>query len=329
MALNIVSTHHLSWQERKAESCTVSPLHSGSACKAYRRSDAYAGKGGISLGTAMAISGAAASPNMGYHSSPGITFLLALFNVRLGWWLGNPGPEGDATYDRPGPDFALAPLIEETFGLTTDERPYIYLSDGGHFENLGLYEMVRRRCRYMVVVDAGCDPDYTFEDLGNAVRKIAIDLGVKIRFHGLDKLKKRDPKDPILGAGIPYHAIGEIDYPAADGGTAEDFGIILYIKPGYHGIENADICSYAIANQTFPHQTTGDQWFSESQFESYRSLGFEIADEIFNEVLDDFHDRSKADLKAIFLKLRERTQASYIRARERDKELRAAAAASG
>src|SRR5262249_58439421 len=101
-------------------------------------------------------------------------------------------PEGNATYSRPGPDFALAPLIEETFGLTTDERPYIYLSDGGHFENLGLYEMVRRRCRYMVVVDAGCDPTYTFEDLGNAVRKIAIDLGVKIRFHGLAKLKSRD-----------------------------------------------------------------------------------------------------------------------------------------
>ena len=329
MALNVVSTHHLSWQERKAESFTVSPLHSGTACKAYRRSDEYAGKTGISLGTAMAISGAAASPNMGYHSSPGITFLLALFNVRLGWWLGNPGPEGNATYNRPGPDFALAPLIEETFGLTTDERPYIYLSDGGHFENLGLYEMVRRRCRYMVVVDAGCDPTYTFEDLGNAVRKIAIDLGVKIRFHGLDKLKSRDPKDPILGAGIPYHAIGEVDYPAADGGNAEDFGIILYIKPGYHGVENADICAYAIANPTFPHQSTGDQFFSESQFESYRALGFEITDGIFNEVLEEFHDRGKADLKAIFLKLRERTQQSYMRAREREKEMRAAAAASG
>jgi hypothetical protein len=329
MALNVVSTHHLSWQERKAESFTVSPLHSGTACKAYRRSDAYAGKTGISLGTAMAISGAAASPNMGYHSSPGITFLLALFNVRLGWWLGNPGREGAATYDRPGPDFALAPLVEETFGLTTDERPFIYLSDGGHFENLGLYEMVRRRCRYMVVVDAGCDPGYSFEDLGNAVRKIAIDLGVKIRFHGLDKLKARDPAKPILGAGIPYHAIGEVDYPAADGGNSEDFGIILYIKPGYHGVENADICAYATANKTFPHQSTGDQFFSESQFESYRALGFEITDGIFNEVLDEFHDRSKADLKAIFLKLRERTHASFVEAKKKEKEMRAKAQASG
>src|SRR5262249_28272278 len=158
--------------QRKAESFTVSALHAGSACKAYRRSNRYGGNDGLSLGTALAISGAAASPNMGYHSSPGITFLLALFNVRLGWWLGNPGIEGQETFRHAGPRFALVPLVEETFGLTTDERRYVYLSDGGHFENLGLYEMVRRRCRYIVAVDAGCDPDYTFEDLGNAVRKI-------------------------------------------------------------------------------------------------------------------------------------------------------------
>ena len=95
----------------------------------------------------MAISGAAVSPNMGYNSSPSITLLLALFNVRLGWWLGNPGPEGEKSYPTEGPDFAIKPLIQEAFGLTTDDKPYVYLSDGGHFEDLGLYEMVRRRCR--------------------------------------------------------------------------------------------------------------------------------------------------------------------------------------
>src|SRR5262249_11167637 len=146
---------------------------------------------GISLGTAMAISGAAASPNMGYHSSPSVTLLLALFNARLGWWLGNPGPEGETTYKDDGPATAIIPLAEETFGLSTDDRPYVYLSDGGHFENLGLYEMVRRRCRFIVAVDAGCDPAFAFEDLGNAVRKIFIDLGIRITFKDLDKLKNR------------------------------------------------------------------------------------------------------------------------------------------
>jgi hypothetical protein len=241
-------------------------------------SEKYGGPEGISVGTAMAISGAAASPNMGYHSSPGVTFLLALFNVRLGWWLGNPGSEGDATFGDEGPHHAVIPLIEEAFGLSSDERPYVYLSDGGHFENLGLYEMVRRRCRFILVSDAGCDPNFALADLGNAVRKIELDLGVSIRFRGLEKLRKRPDDGSGVGPGQPYHAVGEIDYPSADGGGAE--GTILYIKAGYHGVENAGVRGYAIAHKDFPHETTADQWFSESQFESYRALGFEITDGI-------------------------------------------------
>ncbi len=126
---------------------------------------------GISLGTAVAISGAAASPQMGHHSSPALAFLMSLFNVRLGWWLANPGHAGAGQYRSEGPSFALGPLMAEMFGLTTDNRAYVYLPDGGHFENLALYEMVRRRCRYIVVSDAGCDPGFAFEDLGNALRK--------------------------------------------------------------------------------------------------------------------------------------------------------------
>ena len=91
IALNIVSSKRLAWQERKAEPFTVSALHSGNGYLGFRSSQKYGA--GITLGTAMAISGAAASPNMGYNSSPVITFLMTLFNVRLGWWLGNPGPK--------------------------------------------------------------------------------------------------------------------------------------------------------------------------------------------------------------------------------------------
>jgi hypothetical protein len=285
MALNIVSTRRLAWQERKAEPFTTSPLHSGSRCLAFRSSARYGGLNGITVGTAMAISGAAASPNMGYHSSTGVTFLLALFNVRLGWWLGNPGPQGEKTYTREGPYRAARPLLFETFGLTTDDRPFVYLSDGGHFENLGLYEMVRRRCRFIVVSDAGCDPDFVFEDLGNAVRKISIDLGIEITFKGLENLKKRPSASRKgkeagdVGADAPYHAIGTIHYDKADGGPSKP-GIILYVKAGYHGVESAGVRSYALAHTDFPHQTTADQWFTESQLESYRALGFEIMDSI-------------------------------------------------
>ena len=283
IALNIVSTEKLAWQERKAEPFTVTPLHSGSSCLRYRDSREYGA--GISLGTAVAISGAAASPNMGYHSSPPLAFLLTLFNVRLGWWLGNPGTAGEKSYKVGGPSRAIAPLLYEMFGQTTDDKAYVYLSDGGHFENLGLYEMVRRRCRFVLVVDAGCDKEFEFEDLGNAVRKAALDLGVRITFQGLSAMQFRAAKtDPNLPLDPPFHAVGSLHYREADGG-GED-GVILYLKPSFHGnrIKNVGIRNYAAANPDFPHQTTGDQWFSESQFESYRALGFEVTDAVLEEL---------------------------------------------
>ncbi|HEX7190005.1 MAG TPA: hypothetical protein VF381_00400, partial [Thermoanaerobaculia bacterium] len=141
-ALNLVAGTNLAWQERKAESFTFSPLHAGSAALGYRPVGDYGGTAGVSLGTAMTISGAAASPNMGYNSSAPLAFLLTLFNVRLGWWLGNPGPHGGghlATYTKDSPRIALRPLLAEMTGNTNDTFPYVYLSDGGHFENLGLY----------------------------------------------------------------------------------------------------------------------------------------------------------------------------------------------
>src|SRR5207249_1842390 len=106
---------------------------------------------------------------------------LTLLNVRLGAWLGNPGKAGQATFHLGYPNFSVGPIIAEAFGLTNDTSPYVYLSDGGHFENLGLYEMVLRRCHYIVVSDAGEDPECFFADLGESVRKIRIDLGIPIR----------------------------------------------------------------------------------------------------------------------------------------------------
>lgn len=299
IALNVVSTEKLAWQERKAASFTVTPLHSGSSVLRYRDSKEYGG--GISLGTAVAISGAAASPNMGYHSSPSLAFLLTLFNVRLGWWLGNPGIAGERSYKRDGPSRAIAPLLNEMFGQTTDDKAYVYLSDGGHFENLGLYEMVRRRCRFVLVVDAGCDKNFDFEDLGNAVRKVALDLGVRITFQGLSAMQFRVTKtNPDLPLAPPVHAVATIHYREADGG-GED-GIILYLKPSFHGnrIHNVGIRNYAAANPDFPHQSTGDQWFSEAQFESYRALGFETADGVLKELLEDSKCAKDSSLEQIF-----------------------------
>jgi Patatin-like phospholipase len=313
MALNVSSSDkRLSWQERKASSFTASPLHCGSSYTGFRSSKTYGAEQGMSLGTAIAISGAAASPNQGYSSSPALAFLMTLFNVRLGWWLGNPGPAGEETYTHDGPKTAVRSMLAELLGMTRDDQPYIYLSDGGHFENLGLYEMVRRRCRFIIVSDAGCDPTYTFEDLGNAVRKIQIDLGVRIRFFGLEKLKPRSKTRDDISEG-PYHAIGDINYSAVDGPGVER-GIILYIKPGYHGTENsAGIRSYAATNTDFPHDDTANQFYGESQLESYRALGFEIVDLILQDgvakamalrgKVDDATPATHVSLKEVMLAL--------------------------
>jgi hypothetical protein len=270
MTLNLVAGEKLAWQERKAESFTASPLHCGSLNLGYRPSADYAGPRGMTLGTAVGISGAAASPNMGYHSSPALAFLLTFFNVRLGWWLGNPGPAGDHTYYLRNPRASLRPLLAEVFGNTDARHPYVYLSDGGHFENLGFYEMVLRRCRRIIVSDAGSDEKFVFEDLGNAIRKIYIDFGIRVRIdrmglfpRPLDKAKNENPK---------YCATGRIFYSDVDGDDAP-VGEFVYIKPVFYGDEPQDIYNYAKTNEAFPHQSTGDQWFSESQFESYRALG--------------------------------------------------------
>src|SRR6185295_8570100 len=109
-------------------------------------------------------SGAAASPNMGYNSSPLLTVVMTLFNARLGWWLGNPSSQGDA-WKMSGPRFGIRSFFDEMLGLTDDRNTWIYLSDGGHFENLGLYELVLRRCAVIVVSDGGADAKFSYEDL--------------------------------------------------------------------------------------------------------------------------------------------------------------------
>lgn len=298
MALNTVGGTDLATQTRKATSFTVSALHAGSASVGYRRTSAkdgahtplYGGAESISLGTAMAVSGAAASPNMGYHSSPSLTFLMTLFNARLGWWLGNPGPAGRKTYAIDEPRLAVVPILDEMFGRTTDDSPYVYLSDGGHFENLGVYEMIRRRCRFIVVSDAGEDPKATFDDLGGAIRKARIDFGVPVDFdHGLP-IYPRDTKDR---PDASYWAVARIRYsqvdrrlpapgetPGDDGLVPESDGVLLYLKPAFYGVnEPRDVFNYAKSQPEFPHEPTGNQFFGEAQFESYRALGEFVVDQ--------------------------------------------------
>jgi hypothetical protein len=312
VAMNLAGSARGAQQERKAESFTLTPLLCGSAkldlnassggepTGAYFSSEDYGGDEpytrdasyGVHLATAITISGAAANSSMGYNSSPATALLLTLFNVRLGCWLPNPAWPGArlpdrrgwhaskiAHYRRAGPRNALRPLVVELLGRTSDQSAYLQLSDGGHFENLGIYEMVRRRCRFMLVSDAECDPDGQLEGLGNAVRKCRIDFGVDIRFTSFP-IGARGTGGPQDGA----FAVGRVLYPEGPE------GVLLYVKASFYDLPEfsrgmpADVRHYSVRHLDFPHETTGDQWFTESQFESYRKLGLEIADRMLQQL---------------------------------------------
>jgi hypothetical protein len=209
---------------------------------------------------------------MGYHSSPALTFLMTVFNVRLGHWSGNPGhPSAWAVHS---PPFSGTYLLKELFGLTDYSSPFVYLSDGGHFENLGIYELVRRRCNCIVAIDAGQDENSTFDDLGSAIRKCYADFGVVIDLH-CDELK------------TGYSAVGRVIYPDAPEGT------LIYLKPRLTGEEPADLQNYKLTHPGFPHQPTKDQWFDESQFESYRRLGHWIGKSVFEAPLVEARQRQQ------------------------------------
>jgi hypothetical protein len=282
-SLNVVRGKELALQTRKARSFALTPLFGGftRAVPGKREWDSFYAptarlacklpgfKDGVTLGTAVAISGAAASPNMGFYSDSGLAFLMTLFDVRLGWWVGNPClPERD----NGSPRIGFLCLLEELLGLASDESKYVYLSDGGHFENLAVYELVRRRCKLIIASDASCDSGYAFGDLQNAIERCRTDFGVEITLDGLDQLTpKAAPEGGGIGPCAQHFALGKIHY---DPDSPEDDGTIIYLKPALVPGDPVDVLGYARKNECFPHDTTANQWFDEAHFESYRALGF-------------------------------------------------------
>ena len=311
MSLNLVKGQDLAWQERKAESFVMTPQYCGYDVwleeqdsrilvqqrdpdphdkdrvppptdldrYGYRPTESYAFPpplAGPRLGLAMAISGAAVSPSMGYYSTAPVGFLMTVFDVRLGQWLGNPRDKNNWT--KPTPKLGLMYLLNELFGGTDDNSAFVYLSDGGHFENMGLYEMVKRRCGLVIVCDAEADGDYEFAGIGNAIRKCRIDLGVDIQ---LDISAIVPNKKTKLSKA--HCAVGTIHYENADPNASP--GTIIYVKASLAGDEPTDVKNYSKTCPAFPHESTVDQWFTETQFESYRALGYHIISSSFRNPL--------------------------------------------
>jgi hypothetical protein len=279
-ALNLGGSSDLALHTRHSASFTMTPLFCGSAYVSRDQQGRAAElgfvptrefghqDGGPTLGQAISVSGAAASPNMGYHTSPVTAFLMTLFNIRLGWWFPNPARAGSGFMS---PHFSLTYLAAELFGGADDRSSFVMVSDGGHFENLAAYELIRRRCRVVIVSDGECDVNYTFGGLGTLIRMCEVDFGCQISID-VDDLR---PSPDGTGWSKRRFAVGDITYD--DGST----GILIYIKASMSGGEDTSVRQYKSSHPEFPHESTGDQFYGEDQFESYRHLGRDIGFEVF------------------------------------------------
>ncbi len=292
--LSLTFGEDLAFQERKGTSFAFTPMYSGysvgwtaasspadeTSLNGYVPTEKFAYEGGITLDSAAAISGAAMNPNQGVNTQPALAFLMTLFNVRLGWWIANPRRIGQWKFkDHPVTLRGWRYLRNELFSRADDTSKYVSLSDGGNFENMGLYELVRRRCSYILVCDAEQDDGPKLNGIGLAIEKCRTDFGVEI------KLDLRDLMNPMPIPGTPTgspgavaaprkaYAFGTIHYPAPLEGRGAYLGRIVYVKNVVTGNEPGDILHHRLVNPQFPNDSTVNQWFTETMFESYRRLG--------------------------------------------------------
>ncbi len=248
------------------------------------------------VGQWVAISGAAASPGAGAYTSRGLALLLYFLGIRLGFWIASPiRTPGLKPLSQLGWDWFPKPLMltcEATATFMGQERPWWYVSDGGHFDNTGVYPLIKRELDFILLSDASSDRHFQFSDLENLVRKARIDFGAEIDFYtreeasrlftlcgaDLTVLSPEDLRDNTSSRGVLLARIRyrERPDPAHPGQTCRPEGTLVVIKPNLHNALDVDVLSYAERNPTFPHEATSDQFFDEAQWESYHRLGEDI-----------------------------------------------------
>ena len=275
-----VGSQNPKYRARGGDNFVFTPEFVGSEATGYVSTKDYE-FGQMNLATAFAISGAAVDPNTGATRSRPLAFIMTLLNVRLGYWIRNPNrshrlPETlSKLLSRP---FWHLYILREMFGWGMDEnRCYLHLSDGGHFENLGLYELVRRRCRYIIVADAGADPNWTYGDLARACELIRADFCTHLVIN-------TQPIHPDNDSHLSLQpcTLGKIYYEDGEEST------ILFLKTTVFPNLPEDIYGYKRTHPSFPDQTTSDQFFDEAQFEAYRELGYGVGRYIFeNRTLEE------------------------------------------
>ena len=267
--LNLPSSTSPLLKDRRGDFFLFSKHWCGAPSIGYHRTGDWKVDGApVDLSTAMAVSGAAVSPHMGFASVPGLSALLTLMDLRLGLWLRRPG-----TAPRRCPGFAC--LVREMTGWAMSESDaWLNVTDGGHIENMGLYELLRRRCKFIICVDGEADPAATFAGQLTLVRHARIDLGVLIEPR-LDEIRP----DAASRLSRSHAQLFKVAYRDADGSS--EVGLLLYLKLSLTGDEAEALKRYRTLHPDFPHQPTLDQFYDEEQFEAYRQLGAHVAEGMF------------------------------------------------
>lgn len=275
--LNLPGSQGKKLLDRKADSFVIAPIYFGSAMTRWLPTEDFDHVNNMPLAQATAISGAAATPNMGERTSTTLSVILTLLNVRMGRWIKNPRPSLFDPFKARLNNRPLALYWKEMLGMASRDDGRVYLSDGGHFENLGLYELFRRRCRYIIAVTAdvgGVDEAFDLGNLGVALRRARVDFGVEANLGPMKPLMH----DTTTGFVLTYYAAGYITYPLSSGGDAgpDASGILIVIKTGLVEADlTADVMNYwTNSDPSFPYDPTTDQQFDQPQFEAYRQLGF-------------------------------------------------------
>ena len=297
-------------RDRKGQLLTVGPFGSVRVGQGpWREVQPH---GSMTLGSWVAISGAAVAPGLGSNTRSGIAALLTLSGLRLGYWWNSLTMSRDADSREPRHVNKYSQLLSELRGrFEGTHRAEWFLSDGGHFENTAAYALLREECKLVVVADCGADPRYAFGDLENLVRKARIDLQVNIvflrpRVPSRDQQCTDSPNAPASGSSEdrgstadPYTvssafgslndltspdsqaclALARIEYPTS-------VGYLVVVKPNVVSGAPVDLVNFKADNPLFPQEPTTDQFFSEAQWESYfllgRTLGRHLTPELLN-----------------------------------------------
>jgi hypothetical protein len=280
------------WNQRAGDSFILSPLYCGSSATGWIRTDHWIDDT-MTLATAMAISGAAANPGAGTGGvgptrNRLVALLMSMLSLRLGYWVSNPrlGAVGPAkpNHFRPGLDEVV------DLGLREDSR-ILQLSDGGHFDNLGVYELFRRKVRLIVVSDGTADSGFAFGDLQTVLPRIREDFGATVVFDdkglpdgaGIDGILPLVPAQNAgrypAGAALATrgYALARITY--ADGTT----GTLVYLKAAALEAMTLEMLGYKGRVPDFPNESTLDQFYSEEKFEAHRALGYLLVTQMLSE----------------------------------------------